>query len=464
LPYQIFSKCIHGAGHIDKGMPCEDYGMVYEDGSCKIFTVADGHGDSNCPRSNIGSRLICELAISELKEFSDSILLQCWETDLFDSLKAEPIIRQLITSLFGKWSCAVNEQLNSNPLTAEELEQAKEYADSYRQGKYTEHIYGTTLIAGIITEKYILLLQQGDGRCVVFDENMKPTQPVPWDDRCFANVTTSVCDSDAVSSCRYYVINTQEEHISACIAGSDGVEDSYSSMEKMHAFYRSLLMIACNESTEKMEEYLDRFLPELSSNGSRDDITISGVIDVDCVRPFLARMAVENEIVDIEDEIARTDDKIKSMSRKMEFLQKQYDSFKEQSDATVKKYNDICIELERIGKDIESFENNTSDNSINSIVQECKDESIISAASSFVEILKEKTLSSYSLNWLRVRKQNLEKEKAEIENEVNEIERRRAEIENEYIPFKERYDSFVKSKEEAQQKKNELLLKLNSFA
>ena len=38
----------------------------------------------------------------------------------------------------------------------------------YDRGERLEHIYGTTLIAGLLTESYLLLIQQGDGRCVVF--------------------------------------------------------------------------------------------------------------------------------------------------------------------------------------------------------------------------------------------------------------------------------------------------------
>ena len=464
MPYQTFSKSIHGAGHIEKGMPCEDYGMVYKDEHCMIFATADGHGDSNCPRSSIGSKLICEIATSELKEFSENIKSQSWEYDLFDSLKAETIIRQLITSMFGKWSCAVNEELNDNPLTELELEQAEDYADSYRIGENTEHIYGTTLIAGLMTDNYLLLLQQGDGRCVVFDSNMRVSQPIPWDDRCFANVTTSICDFDAVNSCRYYIANVKDKPIIACFAGSDGVEDSYSSMDKMHVFYRKLMKIACEQNIDAMNEYLEDFLPELSKSGSRDDITISGVLNVDAVKPFLPKMDIENDIVDAEDEISRAEEKLKSMSRKMDFLTNQYDTFNQQSRETLEKYKNICTELERIARDIASFESETSDDSVNSMIQECKDKNILSAASSLIDSIRDKTLSSYSLNWLRVRKQNLEKEKAEIEVIVNEIERKRAEIENEYKPFKERYDSFVKAKEDAEKKKDELIILLKSFA
>jgi hypothetical protein len=84
-----------------------------------------------------------------------------------------------------------------NPLTLDERAKCDRYLDRYDRGEKLEHIYGTTLIAGLLTDKYLLLLQQGDGRCDVFDANGEVSQPIPWDDKCFANVTTSLCEDDA---------------------------------------------------------------------------------------------------------------------------------------------------------------------------------------------------------------------------------------------------------------------------
>jgi hypothetical protein len=462
LPYQVFSKSIHGAGHIDKGMPCEDYGKVYEDEECKIFTVADGHGDSNCPRSSVGSKLICEIAINELKDFHSAIKQQEWISDLFDEKKQEIIIRQLITSMFGKWSCAVCDDFNNNPLTDEEYMHAEEYATFYKKGDRIEHIYGTTLIAGIITSNYLLLLQQGDGRCDLFDQQGNVSQPIPWDDRCFANVTTSVCDSDAISSCRYFILDVNKNPIVACIAGSDGVEDSYSSMDKMHTYYRNLLKYACEKGINQLERYLEFDLSELSANGSRDDITISGIIDIEAVKPFLDKMTAENAVVEVQDEILRINDKLKSMSRKMEYLQSEYDAFYEKYKEVYEEYQNLSIEYDKISKDIEIFE--TADSEIqplDNFINNCKDTNVLSATTTFFDTLKEHTLSAYSLSCLRTRKQTLEKEKAEMESKLKDVESKKIELEKEYIPYKERYDYFVEEKDKAETKKSELL---NMFA
>ena len=73
MSYQLFCKSIRGASHIKRDIPCEDYGLKYENSEFgyKIFVLGDGHGDPNCVRSNIGSRAVCEIARDELRVFAE---------------------------------------------------------------------------------------------------------------------------------------------------------------------------------------------------------------------------------------------------------------------------------------------------------------------------------------------------------------------------------------------------------
>lgn len=330
--YEVFHVTVHGAGHIKKGQPCEDSSITLEDEVCKIFVVADGHGDSNCPRSKTGSEYICRIASEELKSFAGTIREQEWEQKLFSPRSKEQLVRQLIASIIGKWKMAVNEEFRQNPLTAEERSNCAKYISQYDAGKRIEHIYGTTMIAGLLTDKYLLLLQQGDGRCDVFDQQGSVSQPIPWDDRCFSNVTTSLCDTDAIPSCRYEVVDVQEHPVAACMAGSDGVEDSFFSMDLVHSYYRDLLKYAVEHSVTELRDYLEEVLPEFSANGSNDDTSIGGFIDVDLVRSLLPRFERDNQIVEAESSLKQLDDRILSMENgKMQFLEKKckqaYDEF-----------------------------------------------------------------------------------------------------------------------------------------
>jgi hypothetical protein len=359
--YDIINITTHGAGHIKRGEPCEDYSISVARDFYKIFVVADGHGDSNCPRSSLGSEYICKIASEELDEFAQSINNEKWEQRLFLPEYQEKLIRHLITSIIGKWKETVVEEYMSNPLTEEERAGCDRYIQRYDAGERIEHIYGSTMIAGLMTKDYLLLLQQGDGRCDVFDAKGNVSQPIPWDDRCFANVCTSLCDSDAIESCRYYVVDIKEEPIAAVMAGSDGVEDSFPNMDLVHSYYRDLLMLASDSSIENLINYLKETLPEFSENGSRDDVSIGGFIDLEMIGKLTSKFKCDNIKVEVNSRLRMVDDRIRSMeSGKMEYLEQKYAKAKLEyqslrNDESKEKYFAIEEEFKQYRERYESY-------------------------------------------------------------------------------------------------------------
>lgn len=332
MAYELFCKSVIGSSHIRKAIPCEDFGIKTDCGKYRIFAAADGHGDPNCLRSHIGSEVICRIASEKLEGFARTIEEQGWEETLFDEEKAKQRVEELVRSIVGGWGEEVGKELEQNPLSEEEKQRAPAYAKEYEDGIRTERMYGTTLIAGLQTESYLLLLQQGDGRCVVFDCNGAASQPVPWDDRCVGTATTSLCDSDAVQSFRYKIINLQENPVIACIAGTDGVEDSFpGSMERMHVYYRKLLSYACENGVQALEEYLGDELGRLSKDGSADDITVSGIINVERVRPYLQEFAERNRLVNLEEEVVLLENKVISIEEggKLQHLKRKHEEAEE---------------------------------------------------------------------------------------------------------------------------------------
>ena len=431
MAYELFCQSVQGAGHIKKGMPCEDYGIKFENDECKIFALGDGHGDSNCPRSSFGSRSICEIAVQELQLFAKEIKNQRWEEQLLDKYCASELVNQLVTSIFGKWSCAVNDDFTQNPLSEKEESEAKDYIDRYRRGERIEHIYGTTFIAGLMTDEYVLLLQQGDGRCVVFDCEGNATQPIPWDDRCFANVTTSVCDVDAVQSCRYYIIDLKRDPIIACVAGSDGVEDSFGSMDKMHTYYREKLQIACESGIEELEKHLGDTLPGFSAEGSQDDTTICGLIDRDLFRAKLDKIIADNEVVIVNDAIAKAQERIDSMTPKLEFLRKKCTDAESACDQLKRKYKELEEEYRNIKSDIDS---------------QLQSKSRMSLTSRVIPF------SSCSMKCLQRRLEKIKEERDELSCEIQNALNKKKICDDEYIAYKQKYDGFVQIKKEHESK------------
>ena len=427
MAYELFCQSVQGAGHIKRDMPCEDYGIKFENDECKIFALGDGHGDSNCPRSSFGSRTICEIAVQELQLFAKEIRNQKWEEQLMDKYGASELVNQLVTSIFGKWSCVVNEDFLQIPLSEKEESDAKDYIERYRRGERIEHIYGTTFIACLMTDEYALLLQQGDGRCVVFDCEGNATQPIPWDDRCFANVTTSVCDVDAVQSCRYHIIDLKQNAIIACVAGSDGVEDSFGSMDKMHTYYREKLQIACKLGVEELEKHLGETLPSFSSEGSQDDTTICGLIERDLFRAKLDKIIADNEAVLVNDAIAKAQERIDSMTPKLAFLQKKCVDAESACDQLKRKYRELEEEYRNIKADIDSHVQSKSRMSLSSRVL---------------------PFSPYSIKCLQRRLERIIEERDELSREIQNALNKKKICDDEYNAYKQKYDSFVQIKKE----------------
>ncbi len=445
MTYELFCNSVRGSSHIRKGTPCEDFGIKIDCGEFKIFAVADGHGDPNCLRSNIGSKYICQIASEELEDFALTIKEQAWEEKLFDKHEAMQLVERLILSIVGKWANAVGEELEQNPLSEEEIQKAPAYAKEYMKGIRTERMYGTTLIAGLQTERYLLLLQQGDGRCDVFDFEGNVSQPIPWDDRCVGTATTSLCDNDAAQSCRYHIIDLQKNPVIACIAGTDGVEDSFpTSMEKTHAFYRDLLRYACENGVQALEEHLVDELNDLSANGSADDVTVSGIVDVERVKPFLEAFAEKNRLVDLEDEVTILIGKVKSIEEggKFQHLTKKYSDAVDAYERAERRHHDLSVACDALAETIAAHEQGAPTNQ--------------SEINSWTDLVRKLILPQDSLSLV---KQNYERkcgERDAAKEELRIATEKKAAAEKEYLPYKDRYDSFVQMRDDAIKRLNEL--------
>lgn len=74
----------------------------------------------------------------------------------------------------------------------------------YTKGEKVQSAYGATLIGVVVTKDFWFGVHIGDGKCVVFDKAGVDSEPIPWDEQCFLNITTSICDSNAGSEFRYF--------------------------------------------------------------------------------------------------------------------------------------------------------------------------------------------------------------------------------------------------------------------
>ena len=446
--YELFSCSVRGYSHIKKDTPCEDFCVKKDcttDGF-KIFAVADGHGDPNCLRSSIGSEYACRIACESLENFARNVSENGFEDRLFDRLECPALMDRLIRSIIAKWTSEVDAELSQNPLTDEEYATASRLGDEYRRGIRTERMYGTTLIAGLLTERYLLLLQQGDGRCVVFDAEGKASQPIPWDDRCVGTATTSLCDPDAAHSVRHYVINLEDNPVIACIVGTDGVEDSFpTSMEKTHAYYRNILKEACEMGVEAMEQALSSDLSELSRQGSADDVSVSGFVDVRRTKKFLADFENANQLVNIRDELALVKNRIKSMESggMLEHLAKTYDGLALAYRTCEEKYRQLDEQCRELEEKIAAHEQ-TDLPEQEKLPFEIK------------ELLSKLRFSKDLLAPAKRELESLTVQRDEAKRAYDEAATQMGSVEERYLPRKEKYEALLQQKNEIIDKLNEL--------
>lgn len=372
-----FHKTVRGYSHVKRDIPCEDSSASYSDDELgfQIICVCDGHGESACLRSSFGSRALADVTVNCLKEYAASIAEEedyrvSNRNDVLLKRSQDMIIRRLTDIILSRWYQEIFKDLDENPLTEEELNHAGRYQAYYQAGERLEHVYGTTMIAALCMDDLLILLQQGDGRCDVFYEDGSVDQPIPWDDRCFENVTTSMCDEDAGISIRHFIIDLRERPVIACYMGSDGVEDSYIDMEGTHSFYRSLSCKIAEDGTDTLDEYLEGFLPGFSENGSGDDVSVAGIVDLEAIKYMAEKFKIMNEqyYIDSNSAIYRT--KLQSMERKHNFLSRKlaeaenkvresrnaYQQIQERYDAVAKKLKSIEEDIAEEQKNMEDSE------------------------------------------------------------------------------------------------------------
>lgn len=270
--FESFSCTKIGSRHIRNLKPCQDASFTYSCPDYSLAIVADGHGGEDYFRSDRGASYICNAASECIDEFVKSVSLN----ELRNERIRPNILRQLFKSILLQWYNAVHNDLIENPIKMNELSNVSDKAKQrYLSGTKMEKAYGTTLVLIFVTQDYWIGIQQGDGKCVAFWESGVVTEPIPWDERCFLNVCTSICDEDALDSLRYVY---SEDLPAALFIGSDGIDDSYTSMIDVYSLYEAMALVYLEDGINALNDELNSYLPKLSYMGSGDDLSVAGIL------------------------------------------------------------------------------------------------------------------------------------------------------------------------------------------
>lgn len=305
----IHSFCI-GESHKGNNKPCQDCAFSASSDSLSIAIVSDGHGGERYFRSNIGSEIVVDVIKESIKDFkknlSNSTLKKSLGKALFENMpfvqfpaqdnqlsseqnrEAEYIhdaLLRLFSSIIYQWNIRIAEHAEKTQLTEWEIANVpQKYQDEFNANREDlagalEKFYGCTFMAYVQTKTYWLAFHLGDGKCVMFDineERPRFSQPIPWDEKCFLNKTTSICDSNPLSEIRYCYCG-DGTFPEAMFLGSDGIDDSFGDGERLYDFYIQIYQTLASKGIKRTKLELKESLPIISQRGSKDDMSVACV-------------------------------------------------------------------------------------------------------------------------------------------------------------------------------------------
>lgn len=326
-----------GESHIATGKVCQDYSYskVYENGNA-IAIVCDGHGGKRYFRSDIGAKIAAEVTEHKVKTFIEEIGLSLFKNEPFTqhgtiseqitnhdfdkTSNIERAFRQLFGSIIYEWNAEVLAHATQNPISELEKEGLEErWIKEFEDSLNLEKVYGCTLIVYAYTSDFWLAFQIGDGKCFACDSSGNWSEPIPWDERCFLNKTTSICDSGAIDEFRYCYEGDGQFPI-AVILGSDGIDDSFGSEENQANFYVQILKSITKTNLDVTLSEIETTLPQLSKIGSQDDMSIAMVFDSDKVKSAIPNM-IEWQIGNVKRAISDESAKIEKANKIQQSLE-----------------------------------------------------------------------------------------------------------------------------------------------
>ena len=309
----LFAKSVQGYNHQQKEksednavknrlFPCQDKSFAGEltsdDGTLFNFlAVSDGHGGDEYFRSEIGA----DFAISTLKEILIKKMGRIKE--LIEKKDYENIKVQLAKALIKVWKQKIDSNLHDKPITEQEyaiLSDKPKIVELYKAGKDLYSIYGCTLVAFFSTDTFWYAIQIGDGDFAISLDGEKFFKPIPEDEKCFLNQTTSLCDTKAETEFRYATGDIIPKLV---FCSTDGVANSFKSDDDLIDFYKKISSLItsvdfadcqsfkCSQQ-DKCDFYckqklvideIEHYLPILSKKGSGDDISLVCSINIDDV-------------------------------------------------------------------------------------------------------------------------------------------------------------------------------------
>ena len=327
---ESYNYSCQGESHKADNKPCQDvsFSAVYDNGLAMAI-VCDGHGGERYFRSDVGSHLAVEVIRNSVKTFVENVDQSMFVGQPYTAVEAitsdeivkkqtfvDKAFRQLFSSIIYQWNQRIAEHAANTAISEWEQEHVpQKYLDELKTSETFEKLYGCTLMVYVQTPEYWFAFHLGDGKCVSFQQSPLWAMPIPWDERCFLNKTTSLCDSNAIDEFRY-CYEGDGQFPWAIFLGSDGMDDSFGEDPNLVNFYIQVVKMLVTEGKDATIASIESDLPQLSKIGSKDDMSIAFVYNLDELKAHVIDF-IQYQIYLVKDSIHQMDDRIKMLQDKL---------------------------------------------------------------------------------------------------------------------------------------------------
>ena len=263
-----FSHSVKGASHEKTGLVCQDSSAYKVCDDYAICVVADGHGSKKHFRSNLGSQFAVEATISTIDRFYED--KKSFEESFPKNYKK--IIKRIQKQIISDWNKLVEEHIKNNPVTEEEK---SKFTEEEFAAIPPESYYGTTLIVGVAGKNFTFGVQIGDGTLVALFDDGKAVMPMEYNEAAPANVTASMCNSNAAGM--FSAFYRDKQKLIAMFTSTDGLYTSFGS-EFDFLDYHTIITSQLND-VENFKNIIVNNLTKRAHFGTEDDISLSCIYD-----------------------------------------------------------------------------------------------------------------------------------------------------------------------------------------
>jgi serine/threonine protein phosphatase PrpC len=265
--WRPFMRSMTGASHQRRGLGCQDsIDVRYDDAihpMALAMAVSDGHGSAKNAKQ--GATLATQVAPKEL------LRATTLNSDV-DLATIERYAKQHLPRLVV--SAWIDKILKKEPNRSDTGNLLSEY--------------GCTLLATLITPRYLLCLQIGDGDILFVDKVGQVTRPIPHDPRLLANETTSLSQVDRLTQqpLGSFEMNVvlhplAQDASDPCLVvmSTDGYANSFADKKAFERVGPDLLRLLRVQGWNTVTNQIDDWLTEATEQGSGDDVTLGFLLN-----------------------------------------------------------------------------------------------------------------------------------------------------------------------------------------